>query len=58
MTNAERVVSGGVLLVDDDVGPLRTASQALVTEGFEVMCAQFGAGALHHLNQGFGQPSW
>lgn len=53
MSLVASVLSAGVLVVDDDDGVLRLASDALAGEGFEVVSMQSGAAALHHLNEGF-----
>lgn len=53
MSRVAHLISAGVLLVDDDVGVLRLASDALAKEGIEVVSTQSGAGALHHVNEGF-----
>lgn len=53
MSRVAHLISAGVLLVDDDVGVLRMASDALAREGFGVVSTQSGAGALHHVNEGF-----
>lgn len=53
MSRGAHRIAAGVLLVDDDAGVLRVASNALAREGFEVVSTQSGAGALHQVNEGF-----
>ena len=42
-----------VLVIDDDVTFLNTATNALLSDGFDVVSAQTGGDAIHHVSCGF-----